>query len=134
MPQYHIIWEIDLDADSPQAAARQAREHQTRPGTTATVFDVTEIVSARAAVIKPSARIDLLDLLDLDEELPDPETRPKQCTHDGELAITWEPASIEYGSNGLANITQEGRCPQCGAWLQIVADLAAAAPTVIEGI
>jgi len=37
---YRVTWEIDVEASSPQEAARQARHHQTKPDTTATVFDV----------------------------------------------------------------------------------------------
>lgn len=39
MQNYRVIWEIDIEADNPEEAARQARQHQTRPDTTATVFD-----------------------------------------------------------------------------------------------
>jgi tRNA A37 threonylcarbamoyladenosine biosynthesis protein TsaE len=35
-------WEIDIDARTATAAARQARAAQVRPGTLATVFDVRE--------------------------------------------------------------------------------------------
>ncbi len=41
MGTYHVTWEIDVDADSPLEAARQARELQ-RPGSSANVFDVLE--------------------------------------------------------------------------------------------
>jgi len=37
---YRVCWEIDVEADSPEEAAHQARAAQTRRGTTATVFDV----------------------------------------------------------------------------------------------
>lgn len=40
MPDYFVSWEIDITADSPRAAAEQAREHQMRPDTTAVVFRV----------------------------------------------------------------------------------------------
>lgn len=42
MPRYLVQWEIDIDADSPEDAARQAFAHMQRPGTTANVFDVIE--------------------------------------------------------------------------------------------
>jgi hypothetical protein len=37
---YKLIWEIDIDAASPKAAAKKAREYQLDPDSTATVFDV----------------------------------------------------------------------------------------------
>ena len=40
MTTYRVVWEIDIEASSPEEAARQAREHQTRECTTAVVFDV----------------------------------------------------------------------------------------------
>lgn len=39
---YLLRWEIDIEASSPQEAAEKAREYQTKPATTATVFDVFE--------------------------------------------------------------------------------------------
>lgn len=42
MPRYLVTWEIDIDADSPEDAARLAFAHMQRPGTTANVFDVIE--------------------------------------------------------------------------------------------
>jgi hypothetical protein len=37
---YFVVWEFDATASTPQEAARLARDAQTRPGTTATVFRV----------------------------------------------------------------------------------------------
>jgi hypothetical protein len=37
---YRVTWEIDIDATSPKAAAKKAREYQIDPDSTATVFDV----------------------------------------------------------------------------------------------
>ena len=42
MPEYHVTWEIDLAADSPREAAREALAIQRDPGSIATVFDVTD--------------------------------------------------------------------------------------------
>ncbi len=39
---YRVRWEIDLPADNPLEAARKAQQAMRRPGTTATVFDVTD--------------------------------------------------------------------------------------------
>lgn len=37
---YHVVWRIDVDADSPEEAARKAQEIQRDPDSIATVFDV----------------------------------------------------------------------------------------------
>lgn len=42
MTHYYVEWVIDADADTPLEAAQQAREHQTRKGTTAVVFHVSD--------------------------------------------------------------------------------------------
>jgi hypothetical protein len=39
---YHVLWEIDIEAESPIDAARQALRIQRDPDSTATVFDVTD--------------------------------------------------------------------------------------------
>ncbi|OES24502.1 hypothetical protein [Alteromonas macleodii] len=41
MPECLVEWRINIDADTPEDAARQARAHQIRSGTTAVVFHVT---------------------------------------------------------------------------------------------
>ena len=38
----HVTWEIDLDAATPREAAEKAFAIMQQPGTTATVFDVTD--------------------------------------------------------------------------------------------
>jgi hypothetical protein len=37
---YFVSWEIEVKADNPVEAARQARAAQTQPGTRSTVFQV----------------------------------------------------------------------------------------------
>jgi hypothetical protein len=39
---YHVVWEIDLYAQSPRDAAKEAQAIQQDKDTVATVFDVTE--------------------------------------------------------------------------------------------
>ena len=39
---YHVLWEIDLDADSPQEAAELALLIMLDSESTATTFDVTD--------------------------------------------------------------------------------------------
>jgi hypothetical protein len=40
---YRVRREIEVEAETPLAAAEKARHYQTKPGTTATVFEVAEI-------------------------------------------------------------------------------------------
>lgn len=40
--QYRVVWEIDLDAESVEDAARQAQEIQRDPASIATCFFVTD--------------------------------------------------------------------------------------------
>jgi hypothetical protein len=39
---YHVVWEIDINAQSPRDAAKEAQAIQQDKDTVATVFDVTE--------------------------------------------------------------------------------------------
>ena len=91
MPSYRVLWEIDIDADSPRVAAEKAFEYMQLPGTTANAFDVFAQDGAPCHV----------DLSDDDEEpshddsvkyCPDCE-KPNQfgelcadCTHEREVA------------------------------------------------
>lgn len=45
MPSYRVIWEIDIDAEDPNAAAKMAREIQLDNESIATVFGVAEVLS-----------------------------------------------------------------------------------------
>jgi hypothetical protein len=40
--EFRVIWEIDIEADNPTAAAQEARALQLKRHTSATVFDVWE--------------------------------------------------------------------------------------------
>jgi hypothetical protein len=40
---YRVRWEIEVEAETPLAAAQKARHCQRKPGTTATVFEVAEM-------------------------------------------------------------------------------------------
>lgn len=42
MPEYLVIWEIDIEADTPRDAALEALEIQRNIGSEATVFKVKE--------------------------------------------------------------------------------------------
>ena len=54
---YRVTWVIEVEADTPLSAARRARFHQTRPGTTA--FDVSEVCLCAAQRYGPPVTIDL---------------------------------------------------------------------------
>lgn len=41
MPEYRVVWEIDLEADDPEDAARRAVKIQMNEESTANVFTVT---------------------------------------------------------------------------------------------
>ncbi len=59
---YHVVWEIDIHAQSPRDAANEARAIQRDKDAIATVFDVTEAGSDK------TVRIDLAeDLRDIAE-------------------------------------------------------------------
>jgi hypothetical protein len=45
--EFRVIWEIDVDADSPKQAVQQARAIQLSPDMPATVFDVWDYVRLR---------------------------------------------------------------------------------------
>jgi hypothetical protein len=62
--EFRVIWEIEIEADSPLEAAQQARAVQLTPGMSATVFDVWANTAGKMH------RIDLVeepDRLDHDE-------------------------------------------------------------------
>ena len=40
---YRVRWEIEIEAEAPRDAAEKARHCQTKPGTSATVFEIAEI-------------------------------------------------------------------------------------------
>jgi len=42
MPSFRIVWEVDVDADTPLEAAREAFSMMTDPESTAVVFSVTD--------------------------------------------------------------------------------------------
>src|SRR5580704_2563262 len=62
--EFHVIWEIDIEAKGPKEAAQQARAIQLITGMSATVFDVWAYAAGKMH------RIDLIkdpDRLDRDE-------------------------------------------------------------------
>jgi hypothetical protein len=61
--EFRVIWEIDIEANSPKEAAQEARVIQLTPGISATVFDVWAHAAGKMH------RIDLIEQPDrLDRE------------------------------------------------------------------
>lgn len=58
MPIYRVEWAIDIGADTPEEAARLALAIQRNPGSTATVFTVTD----------EEGEMEDIDILAIDEE------------------------------------------------------------------
>lgn len=55
--EYKVVWTIDVDADNPVAAAREAYGHMRRPGSLANVF---EVIDNRGNIVQ----VDLQELID----------------------------------------------------------------------
>ncbi|MDQ0847778.1 hypothetical protein [Streptomyces sp. V1I6] len=56
MPEYHVIWEIDLDAADPVEAARKALTIQRNPTSWATVFTVHDDAQTVTVDLDPNDR------------------------------------------------------------------------------
>lgn len=54
--RYFIGWEIELDASSPEEAAREALVIMRDPNSTATVFDITDTESGVKVVVDAAAQ------------------------------------------------------------------------------
>lgn len=66
MPEFRVAWEIDIDADSPEEAARKALEIQRDPNSIATVFAVFSPKQGRIG----REHLGDFDLSDLGADLP----------------------------------------------------------------
>ncbi len=53
--EYHVTWEIDVDAENEEDAARQALEMQRDPESSATVFDVYAYPDGKVKMIDVDA-------------------------------------------------------------------------------
>ncbi len=60
MKTYTVRWVIQVDADSPEAAAREALSVQRDPASIATVFDVQPI--GKGVDISANVRVDVLGI------------------------------------------------------------------------
>jgi hypothetical protein len=59
--EFRVIWEVDIDADSPKQAIEKARAVQLEPDMPATVFDVWDYAKQRMQRIDLAAQPDRLD-------------------------------------------------------------------------
>jgi len=72
--RFLVAWEIDIDADSPESAARRALEIQRDPESTAVVFDVMPIDEAGVDPSKAqTVRIDLMETGPEEDSIPEDE-------------------------------------------------------------
>ncbi len=63
--EFRVIWEIDVDAESPQQAIERARAVQLDPGMPATVFDVWDYAKQKMQRIDLAARPGRLDSIEM---------------------------------------------------------------------
>lgn len=49
--EYHVMWEIEVEADSPREAAEEARAIQRDPKSTATVYEVRRVDDAAVPTV-----------------------------------------------------------------------------------
>jgi hypothetical protein len=83
--EFRVIWEIEIEADSPKEAAQEARVIQLTPGMSATVFDVWAHVAGtmhRIDLIVQPYRLDRDELFAVRAGL-----RLLQCNPDTPLSI-----------------------------------------------
>jgi hypothetical protein len=83
--EFRVIWEIDVDADSPKQAVQQARAIQLSPDMPATVFDVWDYVKLRMHRVDSasvSGRLDRAELTPVRAAL-----RSLQCVPDLPLGM-----------------------------------------------
>jgi hypothetical protein len=59
--EFRVVWEIDVDADSPEEAAERARVVQLNPDMPATLFDVWDHAKQRMHRIDLAAPTDRLE-------------------------------------------------------------------------
>jgi hypothetical protein len=92
MPEYTVTWTMQLDAASPEGAAREAYAAICRPGSIAHVFEVS-------ASGGPAVEIDL--------------DRPRQCQHCGSTVYNDSDACEPYRSQKPMWLSVDGDDEQC---------------------
>jgi hypothetical protein len=63
--EFRVIWEIDIDADNPTAAAQEARALQLKMITSATIFDIWEPAAGEMHRIDVAGDTERLDHAEL---------------------------------------------------------------------
>jgi hypothetical protein len=82
--EFRVIWEIDIEADSPEQAVEGARALQLRPDMSATVFEVWDHAKQRTHRVDlaaPEGKLDNAELAAVRAAF-----RRLQCASDLELA------------------------------------------------
>ena len=64
--EFHVIWEVNIDADNPKAAAQEARALQLKTYTSATVFGVWEPAAGKMHRIDVAGDTETLERAELD--------------------------------------------------------------------
>lgn len=59
--EFRVIWEIEIDADSPKQAAEQARALQMNPAMPATIFEIWDHARQKMHRVDLAAAADRLD-------------------------------------------------------------------------
>lgn len=68
MTEYRVVWEIDLDAESPEEAVRKARAYQLFADTKANAFDVFKRNGkTKSADMEHVSQIDLLEIVETEK-------------------------------------------------------------------
>ena len=64
--EFHVIWEVNIDADNPMAAAQEARALQLKTYTSATVFGVWEPAAGKMHRIDVAGDTETMERAELD--------------------------------------------------------------------
>ena len=69
MAEYHVVWRVEIDADSPEEAAREARAMQMDPDNEAACFEVFKGFACDAR--GNHEEVAFIDLMQLDGDTAD---------------------------------------------------------------
>lgn len=64
MSEYRVVWEIDVDAESYEEAAKEAFNIQRDPDSTATVFTVIDSEAYQGGEPEAKKEIDIQDMIE----------------------------------------------------------------------
>lgn len=84
MPEYRVKWEMDIEADTPEQAARKARDYQLDPDAIVGVFHVRERLG-RYSTVSDTVRVDLDTLDGRFDEDEDEDDETLSSTHEDQI-------------------------------------------------